>query len=110
MALQDEGRAVRICLNASSSDRTLSSRFLNEFFGAGVQHIAFATDDVFAAGTAARIRADDYIRATVVLATVLFLLALSQRFRVSIVRVGVLVVAGGLMVYGLALIATFPRR
>jgi hypothetical protein len=67
-------------------------------------------DDVFAAGTAARIRADDYIRATVVLATVLFLLALSQRFRVSIVRVGVLVVAGGLMVYGLALIATFPRR
>jgi hypothetical protein len=67
-------------------------------------------DEVFAEGTAARLRADDYIRATVVLATVLFLLALSQRFRFSAVRVAVLVVAGGLMVYGLALIVTFPRR
>lgn len=52
MALQDAGRAVRICLNASASDRTLSSRFLDEFFGAGVQHIAFATDDIFAAAEA----------------------------------------------------------
>ena len=26
----------------------MSSRFLDEFFGAGVQHIAFATDDIFA--------------------------------------------------------------
>lgn len=48
MALQDPGRAVRVCLNASASERTLSSRFLDEFFGAGVQHIAFATDDIFA--------------------------------------------------------------
>jgi 4-hydroxyphenylpyruvate dioxygenase len=54
MALQDEGRAVRICLNASASDRTLSSRFLDEFFGAGVQHIAFGTDDIFAAAAACR--------------------------------------------------------
>ena len=49
MALQDAGRTIRICLNASASDRTMSSRFLDEFFGAGVQHIAFATDDIFAA-------------------------------------------------------------
>ena len=47
-------RAVRICLNASTSDRTLSSRFLNEFFGAGVQHVAFATEDIFAAAAACR--------------------------------------------------------
>src|SRR6476646_6228632 len=35
----------------------------------------------FEAGTAARSTADQYIRTTVVLASVLFLLALSQRFR-----------------------------
>ena len=52
MALQDAGRTIRICLNASASERTLSSRFLDEFFGAGVQHIAFATDDIFAAAAA----------------------------------------------------------
>ncbi len=54
MALQDRDRALRICLNASISERTLSSRFLSEFFGAGVQHIAFATDDIFAAAQAIR--------------------------------------------------------
>jgi len=54
VALQDEGRAVRICLNASASGRTQSSRFLEEFFGAGMQHIAFATNDIFAAAGAMR--------------------------------------------------------
>ena len=52
LALQDDARTVRICLNASASGQTLSSRFLHEFFGAGVQHIAFATDDIFAAAQA----------------------------------------------------------
>jgi hypothetical protein len=64
---------------------------------------------VFDEGTAARRHADDYIRTTVVLATVLFMVALSQRFKVLQIRVGVLVVAGGLMIYGLVTIATFPR-
>jgi 4-hydroxyphenylpyruvate dioxygenase len=47
---------LRIALNASQSTRTQSSRFLNEYFGSGVQHIAFATDDILA--TAARLRAN----------------------------------------------------
>src|SRR5215468_4369511 len=38
--------ALRIVLNASQSPRTQSSRFLSELFGSGVQHIAFATDDL----------------------------------------------------------------
>jgi 4-hydroxyphenylpyruvate dioxygenase len=38
---------VRIVLNASQSSRTLSSRFLSETFGSGVQHIAFSTADIF---------------------------------------------------------------
>jgi len=41
----DDGR-LRIVLNASQSQRTQSSRFLTELFGSGVQHIAFATDDL----------------------------------------------------------------
>jgi hypothetical protein len=64
---------------------------------------------VFDEGTAARSLAEDYVRTTVVLATVLFLLALSQRFRMFQVRVGVLVLAGGLMLYGLFAIITFER-
>jgi 4-hydroxyphenylpyruvate dioxygenase len=39
--------AIRIPLNASQSARTQSSRFLTELFGSGVQHIAFACDDIF---------------------------------------------------------------
>jgi 4-hydroxyphenylpyruvate dioxygenase len=44
-------------LNASQSQHTLASRFLNDLFGSGVQHIAFATDDIFA--TVERLRAAD---------------------------------------------------
>ena len=40
--------ALRITMNASQSQRTQSSRFLNEYFGSGVQHIAFNTDDIVA--------------------------------------------------------------
>ena len=40
---------LRLVLNASQSTRTLSSRFLSEAFGSGVQHIAFATSDIMAA-------------------------------------------------------------
>jgi 4-hydroxyphenylpyruvate dioxygenase len=46
--VQSPDGAVRIALNASQSQRTLSSRFLHDYFGSGVQHIAFATDDIFA--------------------------------------------------------------
>src|SRR6185295_11729682 len=42
-----DGR-LRFVLNASQSPRTQSSRFLSELFGSGVQHIAFATDDLLA--------------------------------------------------------------
>lgn len=46
--------ALRIALNASQSQRTQSSRFLHEYFGSGVQHIAFASNNVVA--TAARLK------------------------------------------------------
>ena len=53
--VQTRDGALRLVLNSSQSQRTLSARFLAEFFGSGVQHLAFATDDIFA--TAERLRA-----------------------------------------------------
>jgi hypothetical protein len=40
---------------------------------------------------------------------VLFLLALSQRFRIREVRIAVLIVSGLLMVYGIGAILSFKR-
>ena len=45
--LQNRDGSLRLVLNASKATQTMSSRFLSEFFGAGVQHIAFACDDIF---------------------------------------------------------------
>jgi 4-hydroxyphenylpyruvate dioxygenase len=45
--LQNEDGSLRLVLNASTATQTMASRFLSEFFGAGVQHIAFACDDIF---------------------------------------------------------------
>lgn len=47
-------RSVQIALNSSHSQQTQSGRFISEYFGAGVQHIAFATGDIFAAVEAMR--------------------------------------------------------
>lgn len=46
--------ALRLALNSSQSSHTLSSRFIAEAFGAGVQHVAFATTDIFATVVAMR--------------------------------------------------------
>src|SRR5262249_5315541 len=46
---------LRLVPNAFQSRHTLSTCFLSERFGSGVQHIAFATDDIFA--TVGRLRA-----------------------------------------------------
>ena len=48
--------ALRIALNASQSQHTQSSRFLSEYFGSGVQHVAFQTDDIVA--TARQLKAN----------------------------------------------------
>lgn len=45
---------VRFVLNGSQATRTLSSRFVSEHFGSGVQHIAFSAPDIFAAVQAMR--------------------------------------------------------
>jgi 4-hydroxyphenylpyruvate dioxygenase len=53
-AVQSGDRSVRILLNSSAAGQTLVDRFLHAYGGAGVQHVSFATRDIFA--TAARLR------------------------------------------------------
>jgi hypothetical protein len=64
---------------------------------------------VFTEGTKARTIAEDYLRSTVFLATVLFLVAIAQRFKIPKVRRGLFLVACALMVYALAGLAMYPR-
>jgi 4-hydroxyphenylpyruvate dioxygenase len=52
-AVESAGGGVRITMNGSQAHQSLPSRFLQNFHGAGVQHIAFATNDIFAAVDAA---------------------------------------------------------
>jgi hypothetical protein len=62
----------------------------------------------FEEGTKARETGDHYLRNTVLLATVLFLTALSQKFKVLRVRVGLIVVSGCLLAVALYYVLTYP--
>jgi 4-hydroxyphenylpyruvate dioxygenase len=55
-AVESADKALRITLNGSVAQQTLSTRFVAGSFGAGVQHIAFACNDIFAAAERARDR------------------------------------------------------
>lgn len=63
----------------------------------------------FTAGVESRDRAEHYVRVTVLLAAVLFLIALGQRFTFRVVRFGMLGVAGVFLVYTVILLLTYPR-
>jgi hypothetical protein len=63
----------------------------------------------FGQGTAARDTGDKYVRDTVLFASVLFLVALAQRLKVREARIGLNVVAFGLLVFVLASVLTLPR-
>ena len=63
----------------------------------------------FTEGTRARAIAETYVRSTVLLATVLFLVAIAQRFRIRYVRRGLFLVACVMMFYALIDVALYPR-
>jgi 4-hydroxyphenylpyruvate dioxygenase len=52
--LESRDRTVRLPLNTSASPRTATSQFMATYGGAGVHHIALATDDIFATMAAMR--------------------------------------------------------
>ena len=62
----------------------------------------------FAEGGHAKETGDRYLRGTVLLATVLFLTAIAQRFKVMGVRIGLGIVAAVLLLLGVGLILTYP--
>ena len=45
--VQSQSGALKITLNGADTHRTLAGSFLAETFGASVQHVAFATNDIF---------------------------------------------------------------
>ncbi len=63
----------------------------------------------FEIGVRDRETGDTYVRLTVFLATVLLLTALSQRFRMKVPRIALLVLAGGMLAVCAYWLTTFPR-
>ncbi|CAN7194055.1 TIM barrel protein [Bradyrhizobium sp. LjRoot220] len=61
-ALINGNQGLRVILNGSSATRTLSARFINEFFGSGVQHIAFSCSDIFTTVADMRSRGADFLK------------------------------------------------
>jgi len=60
-AIINTDRSLRVVLNGSAAPRTLSSRFISEFFGSGVQHIAFSCADIFATVAQMRSRGASFL-------------------------------------------------
>ena len=63
----------------------------------------------FNQGTAARDTAERYVRDTVLFASVLFLVAIAQRFKVRSVRIATTTIAFSLAAYTTIAVATLPR-
>ena len=61
-ALINADQSLRLVLNGSSATRTLSARFISEFFGSGVQHIAFSCSDIFATVKEMRARGASFLK------------------------------------------------
>jgi hypothetical protein len=64
---------------------------------------------LFAAGTTARETANKYVRDTVLFATVLFLIAVAQRFKERRIRIAANVLALALLAYSLVSLVILPR-
>ncbi|MET0257922.1 MAG: TIM barrel protein [Methylobacterium sp.] len=52
--LENADGSLRVVLNGSQSPRTLSSRFVSQFVGPGVQHVAFRTESIVETAEALR--------------------------------------------------------
>jgi hypothetical protein len=65
--------------------------------------------ETFERGNVARQHSDEYVRVTVLLATVLLLMAISQRFKVHAIRVGLAILATLLLCFPIYRIFTLPR-
>ena len=86
--------------------------FMKEYRSSKTEEAAKLNDqatETFEQGNRARNLSDDYVRVTVLLATVLLLTAISQRFKTHAVRVGLAVIAMMLLAAPIYRILTLPR-
>jgi hypothetical protein len=67
-----------------------------------------SAESLFAEGEHAAAHSDDYVRTTVILGSVLFLVGISAHFPVRGARIGLLGVSVALLVFAIALILTLP--
>jgi hypothetical protein len=65
-------------------------------------------DELYQAGAEAGGTADDYVRTTVFLASVLFLVGISGHFRVRVARIGLVGTGAAILVLSIVLLATSP--
>ncbi|HEY6568413.1 MAG TPA: hypothetical protein VI341_12935 [Actinomycetota bacterium] len=65
--------------------------------------------EAFEAGASSRETGEGFVRVTVIMAMVLFLIAISQRFDVKKARIGLIVVALVFLVFGLSLLGSYPQ-
>ena len=87
-------------------------QLMGEYRNSKTQEAAKLNDqatEVFERGTRDRQLSDEYVRATVTLATVLLLMAISQRFKTRSVRLGLSVTAALLLCFPVYHILTLPR-
>ena len=47
-SIESDDGGLRLTLNGAENRKTLAGHFIAESFGSSVQHLAFATDDIFA--------------------------------------------------------------
>jgi 4-hydroxyphenylpyruvate dioxygenase len=50
--IENAAGTLRLTLNGADSSRTFAGRFVSGSFGSGIQHLAFATNDIFATAAA----------------------------------------------------------
>ncbi len=96
----------------SNPDAPAGPQWMAEYQNSKAEEAATLNDratQVFEQGTRDRQHSDEYVRITVTLATVLLLMAISQRFRTRGVRLGLLVIAALLLCFPIYRILTLPR-
>jgi hypothetical protein len=70
---------------------------------------AHLADEAYEAGAKAGETADDYVRITVLMASVLFLIGISGHFRIHGARVGLVAVSGAILTYAVVLLILAPK-
>ncbi|HMK93265.1 MAG TPA: hypothetical protein VK576_09725, partial [Thermoleophilia bacterium] len=96
----------------TNPDAPVGPRFMPQYkdpFAEKGQALSDKATAAYDSGVHARETGEKYVRLTVILAAVLFLIAVGQRFKVRNVRWTVIGVAGAFLVYAVVLLATYPR-